>query len=147
MSTAGLRDTERPRVAARLLAGVVDVVDETGRAALGRYGEDLAAQHLQASGAVLLDRNWRCRQGELDIVALEADGTLVFCEVKTRSSTSFGEPAEAVGAVKARRIRGLACRWLEQHRPRDAAGLRFDVIAIVRERGSTPRVRHLRNAF
>ena len=119
----------------------------TGRAALGRYGEDLAAQHLEATGAVLLDRNWRCREGELDIVALEPDGTVVFCEVKTRSGVGFGEPAEAVGPVKARRIRSVACRWLEQRRPAGTAGLRFDVIAVVRQRGRPPRVTHLREAF
>ena len=127
------------------------MADEGGvgarRAALGRYGEDLAAQHLRAMGAVLLDRNWRCREGELDIVALEPDGTVVFIEVKTRAGTGFGEPAEAVGPVKARRIRVLACRWLESRRPSRAAGLRFDVIAVVRERGRAPRVSHLRDVF
>ena len=87
------------------------------RIALGRWGEDLAAQHLVATGAVLLDRNWRCREGELDLVAREPDGTVVFCEVKTRSGTGFGEPAEAVGPVKARRIRALAVRWLQEHPP------------------------------
>jgi len=114
---------------------------------LGRYGEDLAAEHLVAAGAVLLARNWRCREGELDIVAREPDGTLVFCEVKTRSGTGFGEPAEAVGPVKARRIRALACRWLADNRPPGAAELRFDVIAIVRRRGCAPQLSHLRGAF
>jgi len=114
---------------------------------LGRYGEDLAAEHLVAGGAVLLDRNWRCREGELDIVAREADGTVVFCEVKTRSGTGFGEPAEAVGPVKARRIRAVACRWLADNRPAGAAELRFDVIAIVRRRGRAPELSHLRGAF
>lgn len=119
----------------------------TGTAALGRWGEDLAAQHLIATGAVLLDRNWRCRQGELDLVAREPDGTVVFCEVKTRSGTGFGEPAEAVGHVKARRIRGLACRWLDEHRAEGRRELRFDVVSVVRRRGEAPRVSHLRGAF
>lgn len=117
------------------------------RAALGRYGEDLAAQHLAASGARVLARNWRCREGEIDLIALEADGTVVFVEVKTRSGTGFGEPAEAVGPVKARRIRAVACRWLVEHRPPGAGELRFDVVAIVRRRGAAPVVRHLRAAF
>ena len=118
-----------------------------GTAVLGRYGEDLAAEHLVAGGAVLLARNWRCREGELDIVAQEADGTVVFCEVKARSGTGFGEPAEAVGPVKARRIRTLACRWLQDNRPPGARELRFDVIAVVRRRGQAPELIHLRNAF
>ena len=117
------------------------------RIELGRWGEDLAAQHLVATGAVVLDRNWRCREGELDLVAREPDGTVVFCEVKTRSGTAFGEPAEAVGPVKARRIRGLAARWLQEHPPDGRRELRFDVVGVVRVRGQAPRVQHLRGAF
>ncbi len=83
-----------------------------GSQQLGQDGEELATQHLIRLGLVVLDRNWRCREGELDIVAVEPDGTCVFCEVKTRSTARFGEPSEAVGPVKARRIRGLALRWL-----------------------------------
>jgi len=67
-----------------LPAEVVDMTD--GRAALGRWGEDVAAQHLAASGAQVLARNWRCREGEIDLVVRDPDGTLVFCEVKTRSA-------------------------------------------------------------
>lgn len=118
-----------------------------GRAQLGQWGEDVAAQHLVATGATVLARNWRCREGELDIVALEPGGTLVFCEVKTRTGTAFGEPAEAVGAVKARRVRAVACRWLAEHRPPGAHELRFDVVSVVRGRASPPRVVHLRGAF
>jgi putative endonuclease len=114
---------------------------------LGQYGEDLAAQHLVAAGMELLDRNWRCREGELDAVARDVDGTLVFVEVKARSGTGFGEPAEAVSLRKARRIRGLACRWLTEHAPTGGAELRFDVIAVVRRRGEQPQVTHLRGAF
>jgi putative endonuclease len=113
---------------------------------LGRYGEDLAARHLAAVGMQLLDRNWRCREGELDIVALDGEA-LVFVEVKTRSGTGFGEPAEAVGPVKARRIRALACRWLLEHRPSGGADLRFDIVSVVRRRGHAPELVHLRDAF
>ncbi len=63
--------------------------------AVGQYGERVAAQHLIDSGLEILDRNWRCRDGELDIVARDGD-VIVFCEVKTRSSTAYGDPAEAV---------------------------------------------------
>lgn len=77
----------------------------------------------------------------------DADGTVVFCEVKTRSGTGFGEPAEAVGRVKARRIRVLACRWLLEHRPAGTSEIRFDVVSVVRRRGEAPRLVHLRAAF
>jgi putative endonuclease len=113
---------------------------------LGKYGEDLAAQHLTAAGMQVLARNWRCREGELDIVALDGDA-LVFVEVKARSSNAFGEPAEAVGRVKARRIHVLACRWLAEHRPAGSPELRFDVVSVVRRRGCAPEVVHLRGAF
>ena len=119
----------------------------TDRAALGRYGEDLAAEHLAACGMTVLARNWRCTEGELDRVLRDGDGTLVFCEVKTRSGTGFGEPAEAVGRVKARRLRVLAARWLAEHRPAGGGEVRFDVVSVVRRRGEAPRLTHLRAAF
>ncbi|MBA3250945.1 MAG: YraN family protein, partial [Geodermatophilaceae bacterium] len=71
---------------------------------LGRYGEQIAARHLQESGLTILDRNWRCSEGELDIVATDG-AVLVVCEVKTRSTVAFGDPCEAVNWRKARRIR------------------------------------------
>ncbi len=119
----------------------------TATQALGRYGEDLAAEHLLAAGMVLLARNWRCPQGEIDLVARDVDGTVVFVEVKTRAGTGFGEPAEAVGRLKARRLRMLACRWLLENRQGAAVDLRFDVVGIVRGRGQAPRLTHLRDAL
>lgn len=99
------------------------------RQALGRAGEEAAARWYSAQGFEILDRNWRCREGELDLVVARG-GTLVVCEVKTRSSLEYGHPGEAVGARKQRRIRQLAARWLREHghRPRD---LRFDVAAVL----------------
>lgn len=121
---------------------------ETSRTiALGRWGEDLAAAHLLELGMEVLARNWRCDVGELDLVAREVDGTVVFVEVKTRSGTGFGSPAEAVGAVKARRLRTLACRWLREHRPAGATELRFDVVAIVGRPGQSHVLTHLHAAF
>lgn len=114
-------------------------------AALGRWGEQLAAAHLEAAGMEVLARNWRCDTGELDLIAREADGTVVFCEVKTRAGTGFGLPAEAVGHAKARKVRHLAMRWLQENP--GAAQLRFDVVAIVRRRGYAPEITHLRSAF
>jgi putative endonuclease len=115
--------------------------------AVGRFGEDLAARHLRDSGLTVLARNWRCRSVELDIVAREGD-TLAFVEVKTRSGTGFGHPAEAVTARKAERIHRLAMCWLAQNRgcePHDA--IRFDVVSVVRLAPGGPAVSHLRAAF
>lgn len=116
------------------------------RQALGAWGEDLAVRHLESQGYHVLARNWRCREGELDIVALSGDA-LVFVEVKTRSSRDFGDPAEAVSLVKARRIRGLAARWLTECRPPGRQDLRFDVVSVVRQRTGPPEVVHLEGAF
>ena len=116
--------------------------------AVGRFGEQVAADHLAAAGLTILARNWRCRDGELDIIA--RDGReLVFVEVKTRSSVSFGSPAEAVDRVKIARIRQLALRWMDAHRDTKTfwASVRFDVIAVVRQPSGRPDVQHLRGAF
>ena len=121
--------------------------DSSPTLALGRYGEELAAAHLVAAGMVLLERNWRCRAGELDLVAQEPDGTIVFVEVKTRSGTGFGAPSEAVDRRKAAKVRSVALRWLVERRPPGAGDLRFDVISIVRRRGAAPELQHLRAAF
>jgi len=97
---------------------------------LGRFGEDVAADHLEKSGLVLVERNWRCREGEIDIVALDG-AVLVFCEVKTRSGLGYGAPAEAVSVTKQRRLRVLAARWLSAH-PGSWADLRFDIVSVLR---------------
>lgn len=116
------------------------------RNALGRWGEDIAVAHLERAGYQVLARNWRCRQGELDVVARHG-AALVFVEVKTRSSQAYGEPAEAVTPVKARRIRGLAGTWLRECRPLGVEDLRFDVVAVLRRQGVPPEVTHLQGAF
>ena len=102
------------------------------RNALGAHGETLAAQWYQERGYRLVDRNWRCRDGELDLV-LSKGRTVVFCEVKTRSSMAYGSPAEAVTVTKQARIRKLAVRWLHDTGTR-AAALRFDVAGVVGDR-------------
>lgn len=115
--------------------------------AVGRYGEQLAAAHLQNAGLTVLARNWRCSLGELDIVAREND-VLVFVEVKTRSGLAFGHPAEAVTEAKAARIHRLAMRWLEEHRcAGQRQNLRFDVVSVLRGAASGPEVSHVRGAF
>lgn len=80
-------------------------------------------------GYEIMDRNWRCRAGEIDVI-VERDGLLVFCEVKTRATDRFGSPAHAVNIVKQRRVRRLAVTWMSQRRVRDAR-LRFDVACVV----------------
>ncbi|WP_028131223.1 MULTISPECIES: YraN family protein [Serinicoccus] len=110
--------------------------------AVGDRGEDLACAHLESLGWQVVDRNWRCPEGELDVVA-EDGRTLVFCEVKTRRSVRFGEPVEAVGADKARRLRTLAWAWLEAHDRRGAA-FRIDVVGVLRPHDDEPVLTHLR---
>jgi putative endonuclease len=90
---------------------------------LGREGEQAAVEYLTERGFRILDRNWRCADGEIDIVAVERH-SLVVCEVKTRSGTRYGTPLEAVGRAKRNRLRRLAVRWLNAH------GVRFDEIRI-----------------
>lgn len=109
---------------------------------LGRDGEDLAADHLRRAGLAILDRNWRCAAGEIDIVARDGSA-LVVCEVKTRSSTSYGWPAEAVTPRKLRRLRELALRWLDE-RQIYVPEIRFDVISIMRPPHGRPTLEHLR---
>jgi putative endonuclease len=119
------------------------------RQALGAYGERLAARLLAEQGLVVLDRNWRCRDGELDIVARDGDA-LVFVEVKTRSSLAYGGPADAVDRRKAARIRRLAVQWIAHRRaggePEFWAAIRFDVVAVVRASPGV-QVRHLAGVF
>ena len=125
----------------------------SARGTLGRYGEDVAARHLVAAGLTLLARNWRCRDGEVDIVAREGD-VLVVCEVKTRRGVGFGTPLDAVTPAKAARLRRLAVRWLAATREaRTADGesgfadVRFDVVSVLLSRAGAPTVEHLRGAF
>jgi putative endonuclease len=113
--------------------------------AVGQYGERVAVRHLEDSGMVVLERNWRCEMGELDVVAREGD-TLVFCEVKTRRSLRCGHPAEAISHAKAQRLRRLALKWLMQSGHR-AEELRFDVVAVLASRRGSAEVEHLRGVL
>jgi putative endonuclease len=115
------------------------------RQAIGAYGERLASRHLQAKGLVVLDRNWRCELGEVDLV-LRDGNAVVFCEVKTRRSDAFGTPAEAVVPAKAERIRRIAARWLAEHSVRPRV-IRFDVVAVLPQVRGAAVVEHLPGAF
>jgi putative endonuclease len=113
--------------------------------AVGRYGEDVAVRHLADAGLEVLERNWRCREGEIDVVARDGD-VLVFCEVKTRRSTGYGPPAEAITRTKADRLRRLALLWLRERAPA-CRELRFDVVSVLCRPSGPASVEHLRGAF
>ncbi|MEV4730840.1 YraN family protein [Saccharopolyspora sp. NPDC049426] len=112
---------------------------------LGRVGERMAAELLERSGLIVLDRNWRCSRGELDIVATDGD-VVVFCEVKARSGVDYGGPLHAIGPDKIARVRGVARAWLSE---RDLVGcrVRFDVVSVLWPPGETARVEHLAGVF
>jgi putative endonuclease len=129
-------------------------VGSAARGALGRFGEEVAARHLVAAGLTVVARNWRCSEGEVDIVALDGD-VLVMCEVKTRRGVGFGTPLDAVTPAKAARLRRLASRWLADQRA-EAGGVgdgvrypevRFDVVSVLRPLSGATSVEHLRGAF
>jgi putative endonuclease len=112
---------------------------------LGEWGEKVAADHLVASGMVVLDRNWRTASGEIDIIARDGDA-VVFCEVKTRRSAAFGDASEAVAGAKSRRLRTLAMQWLAltRVRPRE---IRFDIVKVMVSPAGGPVVSHVRGVF
>jgi putative endonuclease len=118
------------------------VVGVNAKDALGQQGEQIATRYLTEAGLAVLGRNWRCSEGEIDIVALDGR-TLVICEVKTRSGVRFGTPLEAVSKPKLRRLRRLAVTWVRAH------GLvfdqiRIDVVGVLRETSGEFSVEHVR---
>jgi putative endonuclease len=112
------------------------------RQTLGRQGEQLAAEHLERSGLRVLDRNWRCPEGEIDIVAVDRS-VLVICEVKTRSDTRYGTPLEAISPRKHSRLRRLAVRWLAAHGVRYDE-IRIDVVGVLRAAPGEFTIEHVR---
>ena len=129
------------------MAGASEAIRRGSRdsAALGARGEQIAADYLESESMTVLDRNWRCRDGELDLVALDG-AELVFVEVKTRSGIGFGLPAEAVTSQKARRIRRLASQWLAEH-IEGWSQVRFDVVGIVLPSSGEATIEHYVGAF
>ena len=109
---------------------------------LGRNGESLAAGFLETLGMRIVDRNWRCPTGEIDIVALDGD-TLVIAEVKTRRSLDYGHPFEAVGTAKLARLHRLGSSWCRAH-DLLAARRRVDVVAVIDDGIGSPSVEHLK---
>jgi putative endonuclease len=113
------------------------------RAEIGAIGEQLAVDHLKSLGLRVLERNWRCRYGELDVIAADdATRVVVFVEVKTRTSEQFGGVAQAVTPDKVRRLRRLAGLWLASQDGSWAA-LRIDVIGVRIGRRRSPEITHL----
>lgn len=100
------------------------------RRALGASGEQLAADWYLRNGYEVVARNWRCRDGELDLV-VRRGRAFAFCEVKTRTSDMFGAPVEAVTRQKQVRLRHLAARWLDDHAGVRATEIRFDVASVL----------------
>lgn len=116
----------------------------TGRqnGALGAYGERVAARHLVDEGLVVLDRNWRCEVGEIDLVLRDGDA-LVVCEVKTRTGLAFGSPLEAISEAKLDRLVLLGQRWADQHDV-GPVEIRVDVVAVLRRARGRAEVEHVR---
>lgn len=118
---------------------------------LGSYGERMAVRYLTDKGLAVLEQNWRCDLGEIDIVARDG-GCLVVCEVKTRRSTTFGQPIEAVDHRKLARLRRLAAAWLAERRAVGSpvpgvAGIRVDVVGVLRPRRGPCRIEHVVGAL
>ena len=120
------------------------------RKSFGTDGEDLACDYLRGKKYKIISRNYRCRIGEIDIIALRRK-TLVFCEVKARNNREFGEPFEAVTRHKQKRLRRLAESYLQStHNDRNIPqdlDYRFDVISIVFNQSNEFEIIHLENAF
>jgi putative endonuclease len=112
------------------------------RAQIGALGEQLAVEHLTSFGWRVLARNWRCRYGELDVIAVEPGGVVVFVEVKTRRSEQFGGVAQAVTPDKVRRLRRLAGLWLASQNG-SWPQVRIDVIGVRVGHRPTPEISHL----
>lgn len=116
------------------------------RQRLGAHGEELAEQVLLDAGMVIVDRNWRCRAGEIDLIAVDEVGdttTIVFCEVKLRRGSGYGSPLEAVTFEKVRRLRRTAAAWLREH-PVVGMAIRIDVIGLLAPPGEPMQVMHVR---
>jgi putative endonuclease len=109
----------------------------------GREGEDIACSLFEENSLLILARNVRYRDGEIDIVALDGP-TLVFAEVKWRRNDALGSPAEAVTPLKRQRVILASRRWLAENRKRGSGAVRFDVVAI---RAEPPLVEWIRDAF
>lgn len=115
------------------------------RKVTGQEGEDIAVRFLQEQGYKILERNYRCAQGEIDIIACDNED-LVFVEVKTRTSLAFGYPQESITRSKQFRLKKIALRYLAEKRP-FYQNYRFDVVSILLKNGKIDSIDVIRNAF
>ncbi|MBN1360752.1 MAG: YraN family protein [Sedimentisphaerales bacterium] len=116
------------------------------RARLGRWGEKRCERYLKAKGFKTLDRNFVCKTGELDLVMVDPDGTLVFVEVKTRASEEFSPAEAAITGRKKQRMTRAARYFLAVHDIPDRP-CRFDIVTIILGSSGRPEIRHYENAF
>lgn len=116
------------------------------RARLGRWGERRCERYLRNKGLRTLTRNYACKAGELDLVMVAGDGTIVFVEVRSRADESFGPVEATVTSAKRKRVSQAARHFLSVHKIDDRP-LRFDVVTLVLGRRGPPRIRHYENAF
>ena len=123
----------------------MDKVAVTDKRTLGQRGEAIAAAYLLGKKFAIVEKNYRCKGGEVDIIAREGN-TFVFVEVKTRRSLSFGPPQLALTPFKQRQISKAALTWLAK-KQLFGASARFDVIAILMPDHNVPVIDHIRNAF
>ncbi|WP_183093471.1 YraN family protein [Nocardioides stalactiti] len=126
-------------------AGTPSGTTAQARQALGAYGEAVATRHLLDQGMVLVERNWRCDEGEIDVL-LRDGATLVVCEVKTRSSLEAGTPHEAITDAKLARLKRLGERWATERGVRPD-GIRVDLVAVLRPRRGPAIVDHVAGLF
>jgi len=117
----------------------------SARQALGRKGEEVAVDFLKKQGYRIIKRNYRCRAGEIDIVVKEGS-SLVFVEVKSRRSTHFGLPEEAVSYEKRRHLTTVALGYLTHHRIKETK-CRFDVVSVLMNENGVKEIRLIKNAF
>lgn len=115
------------------------------RKALGQRGEDAAAAYLERAGMTVIDRNWRCPAGEVDIVALEEE-TVILCEVKTRRTVAKGTPEDSITPAKRRKYLRLGQAYL-QHAGNPDLAIRFDVVTVLAIGEDRALLRHYRSAF
>jgi putative endonuclease len=119
--------------------------DREDNAGVGARGEEIAVAFLKGKKFRILERNFRCKCGEVDIVAKDG-GSVVFIEVKARKHEAYGPPQLAVTAFKQRQISKAALTWLAKNKMEDSAA-RFDVVAILLRDREVPDIEHIRDAF
>jgi putative endonuclease len=131
-------------VVASLCKRVGNALPMTQKQFMGKYGEDLSAKYLQDRGYQIIERNWRCNLGEIDLIAKEGN-RIIFVEVKTRNGSGYGHPFEAITALKVSRMRKLAAQWCAENKSAGSK-VRLDAIAVLIQNGKVA-IEHLKQVF